>query len=312
MQGLFRITMLVFTVALGLLYGGLGGAKAFAAQREVVINEVLYDPVGTDLGSEWVELYNPADSDADITGSKLQVAGSKYSDVLTLPENTVIGSKEYYLICEKEVLGCDFYVNKLGMQNGGSPTDGVRIVFPYGSSDTVLYGSPNSNKLVDDSGEISKSEETALNVVSGHSLARKTATDTNNCAIDFVESYEPTPGEQNVTSFAGRIVLSEVSFIDKMIEFYAKATNPNTSGWYIKQSESATRKVLLPTAVPYPLFTLGADIRSWDCVFLYSPDGEVQDKVCIKNSSTLYSVCRLDIEIEQQFTKCSPTLMLQT
>lgn len=41
---------------------------------EVVINEILPDPTGTDDGNEWVELYNQSASQIDLTGYKLKDA----------------------------------------------------------------------------------------------------------------------------------------------------------------------------------------------------------------------------------------------
>ncbi len=53
-------------------------AKSAAATNTVVINEVLYDPSGSDPGQEWVELYNAGDLSVDLTGYELNAASGDY------------------------------------------------------------------------------------------------------------------------------------------------------------------------------------------------------------------------------------------
>ncbi|MBN2053413.1 lamin tail domain-containing protein, partial [bacterium] len=52
-----------------------------AVQREgVVINEVLYDPDGSDTGLEWVELHNSSPDPIELTGYDLKPdAGAYYT-----------------------------------------------------------------------------------------------------------------------------------------------------------------------------------------------------------------------------------------
>jgi hypothetical protein len=60
----------------------------------------------------------------------------------------------------------------------------------------VLYDSPNSNNLRDDTGNIGT--HFALDVESGYSLARNTdGLDTDNCEADFRDENNPTPGLPN-------------------------------------------------------------------------------------------------------------------
>lgn len=44
----------------------------------VVINEVLYDPPGTDTGLEYIRLYNNSDSGVDLTGYELNAVSGDY------------------------------------------------------------------------------------------------------------------------------------------------------------------------------------------------------------------------------------------
>ena len=59
----------------------------------VVINEVDTNPFGDDSQSisEWVELYNPTDSDVDLSGWKI-ASTTVLKKTLTIPDGTIIGS----------------------------------------------------------------------------------------------------------------------------------------------------------------------------------------------------------------------------
>src|SRR3989344_3464526 len=49
-----------------------------AVSAEVAINEILFDPAGSDTGLEWVEIFNSSDSPADLTGWQLYPDGVGY------------------------------------------------------------------------------------------------------------------------------------------------------------------------------------------------------------------------------------------
>ncbi len=163
--------------------------------QNVVINEVMYDPSGSDSGYEWIELYNPNLSMVNLMNWKIQKAGTSFSNVFTFSE-IMIGSGCFLLIGETNIENADI-ITTLGFQNGGSATDGIRLVSAdelY--TDTILYDSPNSNDLEDDTGNIG--DIFAPDVSGGNTLARKKdGEDTDNCEIDWFECSNPTPGEQN-------------------------------------------------------------------------------------------------------------------
>lgn len=50
--------------------------------QQVMINEILSDPTGTDTGLEWIELFNPGSQAIDLTGWQLNAVSGKY---YTLP-----------------------------------------------------------------------------------------------------------------------------------------------------------------------------------------------------------------------------------
>jgi endonuclease YncB( thermonuclease family) len=62
----------------------------------VVINEVELNPAGSDVGQEWIELYNPANVEANI--SDFEIRTSFKSATLQLPSNAVIDANGTYLV----------------------------------------------------------------------------------------------------------------------------------------------------------------------------------------------------------------------
>jgi hypothetical protein len=170
------------------------------ASSSIIINEIMYDPTGSDTGYEWIELYNPLSTPVVLTGWKIQIAGTTFTDSSVLGEGT-ISSQSYYLICESKVEGCDMYVSKIAMQNGGDATDGVQILDSKGNVvDTVLYDTPNKNSLTKENGTVALDSETATPSGSGKSIGRKNMIDTDNSYNDFYVFDIPTPGEDNPTS----------------------------------------------------------------------------------------------------------------
>lgn len=180
----------------------------------VIINEFLYDPVGTDTGFEWIELYNNGNTDINLQGARIQVAGSSFTTVFTFP-HYILRAHRFVLVGEQNITQAVF-ITPLVMQNGGSDTDGVRYVSPDNSyTDTVLYDSPNTNNLVNDFGFTGSSF--APDVTAGFSLARiADGIDTDNCEADFIAELNPTPGLPNNVPVDYALVETDVSYTDQL------------------------------------------------------------------------------------------------
>ena len=163
--------------------------------QEVKINEILYDPAGGDTGHEWIELYNPGIEAVQLVGWQIQKAGSVFETCFTFPAFTLYPS-QYILIGESQVTDADL-IGELAFQNGGTATDGVRILSAVGDTvDTILYDSPNSNGLPGDAHQ--PGIYFAVDVSSGHTLIRyPNGHDTDNCEQDYYECEYPTPGAPN-------------------------------------------------------------------------------------------------------------------
>ena len=161
----------------------------------VVINEVLYDPVGADTGWEWIELYNAGDQSVNLEGSYIQRGGSTFVTVFTFPYY-ILRPGRIVLVGESLITDAHFTAT-LAFQNGDGATDGINYVSTdYLYTDTVLYDAPNVNQLPDDSGE--PGTLFAPDVPSGYSLARTAdGFDADDSALDFIAEANPTPGLSN-------------------------------------------------------------------------------------------------------------------
>lgn len=173
--------------------------KVLAGEQSsgVIINEIFFDPIGTDSPNEWIELYNPTDTSITMTNWKILVAGSNFveSSIFT----GQIPSHEYFLICENNVQNCNVNVSKIAMQNGGGATDALSILDNTAQIvDQVFYDTPNINNLKDSFGNIVLNSNSSLIGESGESLGRSNMIDTNISSEDFFVFSNPTPGLENV------------------------------------------------------------------------------------------------------------------
>ena len=213
--------------------------------QEIKINEILYDPTGGDTGREWIELYNESTEPIQLEGWQIQKAGTSFDECLTFPEY-IIYPGEYLLIGESQIPNADL-IGVLAFQNGGTATDGVRIISAEGDTiDTILYDFPNSNNLPGDANH--PGIFFAPDVSSGYSLMRfPDGFDTDNCENDFFDCENPTPGYSNTvnSNIHGTITLYGDTGNVENVEVTADGftVNPNATGYYIISITSGTYDV---------------------------------------------------------------------
>ena len=166
------------------------------SHADVLLNEVFYDPTGSDGPNEWIELCNNGEDDIDISLWEIQSAGSNWSESWTIDSGTVIAAGSYYVLGPGVGSSTEF---SPALPNSGSDVDGIRLLNTAGTVlDTVLYGDSNTNLLLDDLGDVIGPY--APDVSSGNTLARHTdCTDVTNTGNDFVETETLTPNAQNIT-----------------------------------------------------------------------------------------------------------------
>jgi hypothetical protein len=169
------------------------------AADNVLISEVLYDPVGTESGGEAVELYNPTGADVDISGYVIATESS--AGDATVPAGTVLGAGRYYLIADSgwSTLRDDAgwpeadHEEAITMSNTNA---GVALVHP---NSTILDALGWGDAAGIDAGLYEATP--ALPVTAGNSLARvDVGVDTDDNSADFAEAG---PDLQNSSSTGG-------------------------------------------------------------------------------------------------------------
>jgi hypothetical protein len=235
------------------------------SHAEVLINEVMIDPDGADGTNEWMELCNNGEEDVDVSGWLVQSAGTPpFADKYEIPSGTVIPTGGYLL------LGPGTFNNSF--QNGGSATDGVRLLDPSsGWTDTLLYDAPNGNGLPDDIADPSVGPF-APDPAQDNTLARQVdCTEVNNDGSDFIETSDVTPGAENIFSGTGGttcenailtgVVINEVLYDAdgsdsgrEWVELHNTMTEDvDVSGWMLQVAGSSfSTKATLPenTIIP--------------------------------------------------------------
>lgn len=83
-----RFSILIFATMIAAL-----APRVLLAQ--VVINEVLFDPLGSDTGAEWIEIYNSDDAPADLSGWQLYPDGAGY---FIFPDGFKLGAQSFATI----------------------------------------------------------------------------------------------------------------------------------------------------------------------------------------------------------------------
>lgn len=178
----------------------------------VYINQVLYDPTGSETSSEAIELHNPSASAIDIGGWIIATETSAKDAVI--PANSIIKAKGYYLVADtgwnSSAWRAADYEEKITLYNDDS---GVALKDTNGSViDAVGWGSASGikNNLYEGS--------PAADVNEGKVLLRKQ--DTHDNSADFI-SADPDFSDPdsiklvvNVTNSTGNVSSARLAIDD--------------------------------------------------------------------------------------------------
>lgn len=245
---------------------------------DVVINEFLANPEGTDGGQEWIELFNDAADEVDLSGWRIEQAGSPDdwgSRVrFTFEAGTTIAAGAHLLVHEDLFSppgGVDAIVlPEEGRLSLGNSQDGVRLTDCAGDAmDTVIYGGSNPDGFEGDlPGELDD-DEVGPAVAEAASLARRAdGLDSDDSGVDFVVAEDPTPGEENedlrCKGTAGEVFINEFlanpagadgDARTEFVELYnAGSTNVDLSTWVVSKvtsvGESGPNETVLAVLPP--------------------------------------------------------------
>jgi len=183
--------LLVIFVLIGIL-----SANSYA---DVVINEVYYDPEGTDTGNEWVELYNNSDNAVSLDAYCLYASGEHY-----VFNTFTLGARAYVVVhwnAEGADSNTDLYTGTTDWSNMGNTSASVALWTTHDShtQDTIVdfmeYGAGGQTfESTAVSAGIWLEDNYAPDVESGHSLEYDGS---GNMPNDWLEQAVPTPSSDN-------------------------------------------------------------------------------------------------------------------
>ncbi len=190
---------------------------AALANADLLLNEILYDPLGADEGQEFVELWNPDSTAASLDGVVLEAGDGARPGSWTLVWRGAAGNAAApgaaFLIAGDALLAA--------LQNG---PDAVRIVRNGAVLDLLGYGDLESATLYKGA--------PAPDAGSGQSLARlRDGVDTGVNRDDWAVEGELTPGAANHPdvrlriSGSGPSATPEVSWPGETVELRASVRN---------------------------------------------------------------------------------------
>ncbi|MEW6069721.1 MAG: PKD domain-containing protein [Candidatus Thermoplasmatota archaeon] len=173
--------------------------------QHVVISEVLYNPADSDMGKEWVELYNPTSNDISMSSWIIEHWSGDEDEIVgnvTLPSNAIIPGYGFYLIgWSSEIAPMPDYIPLewfhpvVGLHNGAGKGDAIILKNESGIIIDILgYGN-----IPAEHSHFYEGSPKNISGVENRSLERKPGTpygngiDTNCNKYDFVESSSPNP-----------------------------------------------------------------------------------------------------------------------
>jgi hypothetical protein len=124
-------------------YGTPGSVNDVYTSGTVVINEINYNSAGTIDSDDWIELYNPQDTNVDLSG--WVVKDGNETNVYIIPDDTVLGPDEYLVICSDAIKFFEIFPkveNYIGDTGFGlnNDSDKVRIFSSSGALvDSLTY-----------------------------------------------------------------------------------------------------------------------------------------------------------------------------
>ncbi len=154
-----------------------------AIHAKVVINEIMYSPVGNDENLEWIELYNDGDSPVGVASYKID--GNDFDDATMQPRA--------FLVVARQLNGNESFASVYGNKDG---TWNTSDDFAAVDGNFVLTNTGKTINLTDNTGMVIDSITYTGDLANDNG---KTLERTNPLTILFRESTTPggTPGTKN-------------------------------------------------------------------------------------------------------------------
>lgn len=203
-----------------LAFAAVIGATSYS-HAQVVINEFVYDPGGTD-SAEYIELYNTSASPVDISGYQVLLVngapstGTAYSTI-TVPALTTLAANSYYVIGNAATVDAIFGVGTVDqsfnldniIQNGApdaivlKDAGAARVDSVAYEADAIFSATVQGAETANAIAEGGMGRVVGPGVVgptAGAALRLPNGADTGSNLLDFVIG-PPSPGAANAASF---------------------------------------------------------------------------------------------------------------
>lgn len=261
--------------------------KTVLASGSVVINEIMFNPEGTDGILEWVELYNNSDSEINLENWEVDPDSGSYFNL----KGKTIKSGKFLVVTG--LSGMRNSYGQVSLYNSTTHNESTMI-------DYVQYGKwdigTTENKIRDRAiNKLIWTENDFAPISSeGKSMELKIDGKDNNSSDDWQESYvtSGTPGEKNSEKpkpkeYSNRIRLNEIlpnpsgdESKDEYIEFYNSSNEDiDLENWELK--DAGTGKYIFPK---------GTEIKKENYLAIYRKDFEF----AINNSDETISLLNPD------------------
>lgn len=173
------------------------GSACSEARPDIVINELLANPDGTDTDLEWVEIHNGSGEAIDLSGWTVASGTSELRDSDPLPEGTTLAAGGYLVVAQAPIPEAGVVAAGFTLGNASSDADAVQLRDCAGTpSDTLVYGAPNDDGWIDDAGDPATS--LGPEPPDGGTLGRDPdGSDTDRSGDDLVALPWPSPGAPN-------------------------------------------------------------------------------------------------------------------
>ncbi|MCL5998995.1 MAG: lamin tail domain-containing protein [Chloroflexi bacterium] len=176
-----------------------------------LISEVMVDPIGSDSGHEWVELYNPTNAALPLNGYKLgdaEVRGKFGEGMYRFPVTASLPAKGTVIVAaDATTFSADYGIKPNFAINSYDPAVPALIAYTAWASGTmnlnnagdqvVLLGPADTvvDAMVWISDSVAGTRPFSGAIMPGHTLERYPSNiDTNDCNVDFHDQPFPSPG----------------------------------------------------------------------------------------------------------------------
>jgi len=177
----------------------------------LLISEVLYDPTGSELGSEWIELHNAGGSTIILTGIKVgdEETEGEGEGMYQFPDGALIESGSVMVIANQAVEFESVYGFKpqYELVNSDAAVQDLSKYSDWAGGSVGLSNTGDEVLLLDASDDLLDSiswgsstwafEPPVPDVTQGHSLERDPADQDTDTAGDWIDQDNPDPGQVN-------------------------------------------------------------------------------------------------------------------